>query len=264
MENRVHFSYAYEHILNALVVDGRRLGSARRFIVAHDEIPTYGVYASHIPELTVTVRLREKLVFYGYEAGRIAFGAVPEHENCRDAFHRLCQPEPRAARHGHTMSRLPDWLHPWRWYAATVIVEALHRHLLLGETARAIGGRFGRHASEWRSLRRWRAELLVSPTLWGWLRSRLGVSRPAETQRQGRLHLSRFLGEMRIAWESAARVLDELAAAVRASLSGLVHNRKQAWPATQFRPEVALHQSRRDIFGDGGPIRQVQNSSDGT
>jgi len=61
-----------EHILNALVVDGRRLGSARRFIVAHDEIPTYGVYGSHIPELTVTVRLREKLVFYGYEAGRIA------------------------------------------------------------------------------------------------------------------------------------------------------------------------------------------------
>ena len=37
---------------------------------------------------------------------------------------------------GHTMSRLPDWLHPWRWYAATVMVEALYRHLMLGETAR--------------------------------------------------------------------------------------------------------------------------------
>jgi len=136
------------------------------------------------------------------------------------------------------MSRLPDSLHPWRWYAAAVIIEALYRHLILGETARAIGIRFGRHASEWRSLRRWRAELLVSPTLWGWLGSRLGTSRPAESRNQGRLHLSRLLGEMRVAWESAARVLGELGAAVRASLSGLVHNRKQAWPATQFRPGI--------------------------
>src|SRR5437899_3625443 len=56
---------------------------------------------------------------------------------------------------GHTMSRLPDWLHPWRWYAATVIIEALYRHLILQETARAIGARFGRigDANEWRSLR---------------------------------------------------------------------------------------------------------------
>lgn len=139
---------------------------------------------------------------------------------------------------GHTMSRLPDWLHPWRWYAATVIIEALYRHLILGETARAIGIRFGRHASEWRSLRRWRAELLVSPTLWGWLGSRLGVSRPAESRKQGQLHLIRLLGEMRVAWESATRVLGELAAAVRASLSGRVHNRRQAWSATQFRPGI--------------------------
>jgi hypothetical protein len=136
------------------------------------------------------------------------------------------------------MSRLPDWLHPWRWYAATVILEALYRHLILGETAHAIGVRFGRHASEWRSLRRWRAELLVSPTLWGWLGSRLGINQPAESRKQGRLHVSRLLGEMRIAWESGTKVLGELAAAVRASLSGLVHNRKQAWPATQFRPGI--------------------------
>jgi len=45
---------------------------------------------------------------------------------------------------GHTMSRLPDWLHPWRWYAAVVIIEALYRHLILGETARLISVRFGR------------------------------------------------------------------------------------------------------------------------
>lgn len=141
---------------------------------------------------------------------------------------------------GHTMSRLPDWLHPWRWYAATVIVEALYRHLVLGEAARAIGQRCGRRAdaSEWRSLRRWRAQLLMSSTLWGWLGSRLGVRQRAQSRNQGRLHLTRLLGEMRIGWESAARVLDELAAAVRRSLSGLVHNRRQAWPVTQFRAET--------------------------
>jgi len=139
---------------------------------------------------------------------------------------------------GHTMSRLPDWLHPWRWYAATVIIEALYRHLNLGETARAIGARFGRHAEtqEWRSLRRWRAQLLVSPTLWGWLRSRLGIRQPAENRKQGQRHLTRWLGEMRLASESATKVLDALASAVRSSLSGLVHNRRTAWPVVQFRP----------------------------
>lgn len=138
----------------------------------------------------------------------------------------------------HTMSRLPDWLHPWRWYAATVIVEALYRHLMLRETARAIGARFGRDpdTQEWRSLRRWRAQLLVSPTLWGWLGSRLGIRKPAESRQQGRQHLTRWLGEMHMAWGSAAKVLCELTSAVRASLSGLVHNRLSAWPATQFRP----------------------------
>jgi hypothetical protein len=138
------------------------------------------------------------------------------------------------------MSRLPDWLHPWRWYAATVIVEALYRHLMLRETARAIGARFGRHpdTQEWRSLRRWRAQLLVSPTLWGWLGSRLGIREPAESHQQGRQHLTRWLGEMRLAWESTAKVLGNLASAVRASLSGLVHNRLSAWSVTQFRPGI--------------------------
>jgi hypothetical protein len=149
---------------------------------------------------------------------------------------------------GHTISRLPDWLHPWRWYAATVIVEALYRHLMLGETARALDARFGRgpDTQDWRSLRRWRAQLLVSPTLWGWLGSRLGIRKPAESRQQGRKHLTRWLGERRMAWGSAAKVLGELASAVRASLSGLVHNRLSAWPVTQFRPGI------RSDGGSGG------------
>jgi len=77
---------------------------------------------------------------------------------------------------GRTMSFLPDWLHPWRWYGATVIMEALYRYLILEETVHNISHHFGRSASEWRTLRRWRAQLLVSPTLWGWLGSRLGIS----------------------------------------------------------------------------------------
>lgn len=142
---------------------------------------------------------------------------------------------------GHTMSRLPDWLHPWRWYAAAVIVEALYRQLILGETARAIGVLFGRRGdcTEWRSLRRWRAQLLVSPTLWGWLRSRLGIGKKAENREQGERHLWRLLGEIGMAAKSAEKVFAELTGAVRASLRGLVHNRREAWPVTQFRPGTA-------------------------
>lgn len=141
---------------------------------------------------------------------------------------------------GHTMSRLPDWLHPWRWYAATVIIEALYRHLILQETARSISARFRGEADaqQWHSLRRWRAQLLVSPTLWGWLGSRLGIRKPAERRKEGQHHLARLLGEMRIGWESPEKVLDELAGLVRSSLRGLVHNRRSAWSVTQFRPGI--------------------------
>src|SRR6266566_3937648 len=65
------------------------------------------------------------------------------------------------------------------------------------------------------------------------------ITAPAEHRKQGQRHLSRLLGEMRIAYESATKVLDELVAAVRRSLSGLVHNRREAWPITQFRPGIS-------------------------
>jgi len=158
------------------------------------------------------------------------------------------------------MSRLPDWLHPWRWYAATVIIEALYRHLMLKESAHAISVRFGRIGDgEWRSLRRWRVQLLASPTLWGWLGTRLGIREPAEDRKQGQRYLSRLLGEMRIAYESATTVLDELAAAVRRSLSGLVHNRRAAWAAVQFRPgiESVWHSGRKPVAAptEEDPVR---------
>lgn len=139
---------------------------------------------------------------------------------------------------GHTMSRLSDWLHPWRWYAAAVIVEALCRHLILGETSRAIGIRFGRSEDhrEWRSLRRWRAQLLVSPTLWGWLGPRLGVGSSAVSREQGRKHLTRFLGEMNVEMGLAAQTVPEFAGAVHATLSGRIHNRLRTWLLGRFHP----------------------------
>jgi hypothetical protein len=139
---------------------------------------------------------------------------------------------------GHTMSRLPDWLHPWRWYAAAAIVESLFRHLILGETAHAIGIRFGRseHTSQWRSLLRWRAKLLVSPTLWGWLGPRLGVGFGAVNREQGRRHLTRFLGEMNVEMTLAASEVPEFGVAVRATLGGRIHNRLGAWLLGRFRP----------------------------
>jgi hypothetical protein len=139
---------------------------------------------------------------------------------------------------GHTMSRLPDWLHPWRWYAGTVIVEALYRHCILLEPAATIGARFGRPhgATEWRSLRRWRKQLLMSPTLWGWLGPRLGFRKPATDRADGRNRLLRLLAEGGYVLRSGPAVMDDISRVVRRTLQGLVHNRKHAWPLTHFLP----------------------------
>jgi hypothetical protein len=139
---------------------------------------------------------------------------------------------------GHTMSLLPDWLHPWRWYAGTVIVEALFRHCILQESAAAIGVRFGRapNATEWKSLRRWRRQLLVSPTLWGWLGPRLGVTEPAVSRIEGKTRLIRLLAEGGCIVRSGMVALHEIPGAVRRTLGDRVHDRRRAWPLKSFRP----------------------------
>jgi len=139
------------------------------------------------------------------------------------------------------MSRLPDWLHPWRWYAAAVIVEALYRYLIVGESAREISHHFGRSTDrhDWPSLRRWREQLLVSPTLWGWLGKRLGVTAAARNEGDGYRHLMRFVAEIQVQMGTIAKFIDELSTAVRGALRGWVHNRRTAWPLVQFRPETA-------------------------
>jgi len=139
---------------------------------------------------------------------------------------------------GHTMSRLPDWLHPWRWYAGTVIVEALYRHCVLREDSCSIGVLFGRseYATEWRSLRRWRAQFLISPTLWGWLGPRLGVTKAATNRVEGKSHLLRLLAEGGQVIRSGVEAIHELSATARRTLRNLAHNRKKAWPVGQFSP----------------------------
>ena len=108
------------------------------------------------------------------------------------------------------MSLLPDWLHPWRWYAAPVIIEALYRHCILQESAASIGARFGRPegATEWRSLRRWRKQLLISPTLWGWLGPRLGATHPAADRNEGKAYLERLLAEGGLVMQSGIETIE--------------------------------------------------------
>jgi hypothetical protein len=138
---------------------------------------------------------------------------------------------------GHTISCLPDWLHPWRWYAATVIVEALYRHDVLRENARGLGRRFGwtDEASTGRRLRRWRRQLLVSLTLWGWLGPRLGVRQPATGHRQAASVLHRLLADGGATIRSGVDLPRGLPAAVRTTLRDLVHGRTRAARLGQFR-----------------------------
>lgn len=146
---------------------------------------------------------------------------------------------------GQTMSVLPDWLHPGRWYAASVILEALYRHCILGETACSIGVRFGRpaEATEWRSLRRWRAQLLVSPTLWGWLGSRLGVIKPAADRQQGAVYMVRLLADAGQRALSGTEAVREIALTARRTLSNLIYNRKTAWLMGRFPPDAESRRS---------------------
>ena len=139
---------------------------------------------------------------------------------------------------GRTISRLPDWLHPWRWYAAIVIIEALYRHCVLHESARRIGARFGRlpETESWRSLVRWRRQLLVSATLWGWLGPRLGIRKPAVEKQQAAAYLRRLLSDAGLHIRSTVDFVSALPAAVRRTLRDLVHDRKKAGPLMQFLP----------------------------
>lgn len=137
-----------------------------------------------------------------------------------------------------TMSILPDLLHPHRWYAAGVILEALRLHLVEQRTEREIRSRYGvllTDGESWRSLRRWRRQLVF--TLWGWLTAGLGTSGPAEDRAEGFRRLFRLLAQ---AGETDVRQPNAGLRAAPILLRRTVHHRLRCWRAGQDPPEFLL------------------------
>jgi len=131
----------------------------------------------------------------------------------------------------HTINILSDHLHPRRWYYGGAILEALRLHLLEGLSERQIRERFGivTESESWRSLRRWRAELLV--TLWYWLARRLGFRGGARTGDDGRQSLRRLFAE------AATQTKQCATSASRSLLCGTVHFQGVSWPLGRDPPE---------------------------
>ena len=126
-----------------------------------------------------------------------------------------------------TTSVLPDVLHPGRWYAAGLIVEALRLWLIAAiselDVRRAVGLPVDEGAIwwSWRSLRRWRRQIL--DRLWGWLGPRLGARGPARDREIARQRVTRMFREaceaVRVAasgWSVARRLLESVTVGVKA------------------------------------------------
>ena len=130
-----------------------------------------------------------------------------------------------------TINILSDHLHPRRWYGGGVILEALKLHLLEDLSEREIRERFGIavDSGSWRTLRRWRSELLM--TLWYWLARRLGLRGKARTRDDGRLRLRRLFAEVSTEPKPCA------ATTSRALLCGTVHFQGVSWPVGRDPPE---------------------------
>ena len=130
-----------------------------------------------------------------------------------------------------TINILSDYLHPRRWYYGGAILEALRLHLLEGLSEREIRERFGIavDTESWRSLRRWRSELLM--TLWYWLARRLGCHGKARTRDDGRRRLRQLFVEA-----SAAAKPCSISAS-RSLLCDTVHFQGVSWPVGRDPPE---------------------------
>jgi hypothetical protein len=130
-----------------------------------------------------------------------------------------------------TISVLSDDLHPRRWYAAGVILEALRLHLLERQSEREVREHFGvvTDCESWRSLRRWPSQLLV--TLWPWLRRRLGAREEATSREDGPRRLRQLLSEAGM----DQRPGDAFTAA-RRLLTDTVHVQGLSWPLGRDPP----------------------------
>lgn len=126
-----------------------------------------------------------------------------------------------------TMSVLPSWVHPWRWYAAPVMVEAVWRNAVLEEATTKIRSAFAlwmpdTARTSWRTLARWRRDLLRSRSLFGWVGA--GCVGAGLLTRLLRLL---FLNPVGVA-DIALWAPDEVRASARAALAGTVHGAVQA------------------------------------
>ena len=128
-----------------------------------------------------------------------------------------------------TISILPDFLHPGRWYAGGTILEALRLHLVEGEPEPEIRRKFDVevYSENWRSLRRWRRELL--DRLWPWHAARFGFRGPAKSIREGRKRLLRVFSEALSS--NSVQVCRHL-------LTETVHFKGFAWPRGHDPPEI--------------------------
>lgn len=89
-----------------------------------------------------------------------------------------------------TISVLPSWVYPWRWYAAPTIIEALWRLIVLGVSTAGLFRELAlwpKAYEHWKTLARWGRDFLVSRTLFGWL----GTANAHAASAWDRLH--RFL-----------------------------------------------------------------------
>lgn len=95
---------------------------------------------------------------------------------------------------GGTISVLADVIHPGRWYAAGVILEAIRRHLD-GESETNLIKAFAPHiqSGRWRSLYRWSRQL--GQRLFAWLARRLGFQGPTKDRSEVSARLVRLLAE---------------------------------------------------------------------
>jgi len=137
-----------------------------------------------------------------------------------------------------TLSILADSLHPGRWYAAGSILDALRMHLIEGAPERQVREHFGVESDSevWRSLRRWRRQLL--DRLFGWLGRTFGCIGPATTRSEGVARLRRLFAEATASSSPGKPVAASL-------LGGRVHLRGVCWLLGHDPPGNLISQGPR-------------------
>ncbi len=133
----------------------------------------------------------------------------------------------------HTISVQPDDLYPGRWYAGVAIMLSLVLSLLRGKPDAEVRERFcgPREARGWKTLERWRRQLL-SP-LWSWLARQLGVGGPPGDREASRWRLWRLLS---LHGAGADNATEELAQVVRQLVGATAHVRSVGWEIRRGLP----------------------------